>query len=341
MQLWTLKRAREDEGLITVTGKCGDTSEFLRYLNSGIQRLLYRGDWYQTLFIGEVCVNDNCIVWPRQFGKIRAIKICQQDIPVQSWWSGFRAFSPDYCSFRDWFRSDYKVEQRGTVPIFKQIPCGAENWYVRLYIERQADIGKTCTIYGVDTHGQILRSVKTDGVYSEGVTIVAGVPFGSTSIPIRSITRVFFNEDFVGNSRLYGYDADNDVLHNIGLYEPGETEPAYVYSRILPDGCCGRRGNNNCNGVRAVTALAKINPDPLRLDTDLLQIQNLEAVKIAVQAIRKEEAGDLGAYRERLNAAVEEMNHYEEDWVPEEQIPIEVYPFGGAYPRFHKVGYVN
>lgn len=337
MQLITLIAAREDPGLLTVTGVCGDSTKFLYYLNTAIQRLLIRGDWFGTLFRVEVCVHDNCVVWPRQVGKIRALKICKESALVQNQWFSFMPYQPGQCCARELATSDYVAEQRGLSPVFRQIPCGAANWYVRLYIERQADIGKTCTIYGEDTNGQILRSIKADGIYSEGVTIVATVPYISTAIPIRRVTRVFFNEPFAGNARLYGYDADADVLHDIGLYEPGETEPAYVYSRILGGNRTRLSGTSGCC-CKSLEALAKINPDPLRIDTDLLQIQNLEAVKMAIQSVRKEEAGDMVTSRERMNAAVAEMNRWDEDWQPTDQIPINIYPFGGARLSYHGIG---
>lgn len=337
MNLITVGKARQDERLVTVAGKCGNTDTFLSYLNNAINSLMSGNDWFSTLQRIEVCVDSNCIAWPNFVGKVRAVNICGRSMLTEGMWYSFMPFRAGNCNPQTCFRSDYRVENQGLVPTFKQIPCGSD-WYLRLYIERQADLGKTVTIYGVDSHGQVIRTRKADGEYTEGVTLVAAKPFASTPFTIRKIERVSIEDGFEGNSRLYGYDATLDLRYYLALYEPGMTEPAYVFQRIIGGGCCDV--NSSCNGIRSVAALIKLNDDPLRLDTDILQIQNVEAIKQMIQAIKKEEAGDFAGYRERQNAAIKEMNGQERDWIPDNQVPVQVNPWGSAQPTRSRIGLV-
>lgn len=337
MNLITVAKARLDPRLVTVVGKCGNTSTFLSYLNNAIGSLMAGNDWFSTLQRVEVCIDENCIAWPNFVGKVRALNICKRSMLVQGIWYSFLPFRPGMCNPRTAFQSALVVENQGLVPTFRQIRCGV-TWYVRLYIERQADIGKTVTIYGIDSHGQVIRTKKADGTYSEGVVLTATKTFASTAFTVRRIDRVSLQEGFVGNSRLYGYDADADLLHDLALYEPGMTEPAYVFQKIIGGSCC--IGNQSCNGFKSVEALIKLNDDPLLLETDILQIQNIEAIKQMIQAIRKEEAGEFDAYRERKNAAISEMNSTEKDWIPDNQIPVEINPWGTARPTRARIGLV-
>lgn len=336
MNYYTLANAKVDPFLVTAADNCGGDM-FVSYLNTAIAEILRAGDWFQTLARAEVCIDQKCIVWPRWVGKVRAANICNRSVMVAGQWATFMPFQPGcqawWTSYNGGFKSDYMLVQEGLSPIYRQIPCG-KNWYIRLTFERNADVGKEVTIYGVDSNGQTIRTTKADGIYSEGVTLVAAKPFASTSFTVRRITRVSLG-DFVGMVRIYAYDADNDVLHDIGTYEPGEREPQYIYNRITGGGCCANAGN--CNH-RSVNVLFKVSEDRLRLDTDILQVQNIEALTMMIQAVKRRMAGEIDAYKELFVGAIACMNRQENDWLPLGQIPVEISAFGSAQPNYMNIG---
>lgn len=332
--LFTVASAKEDRGIRTAAGNCPDSSQFLSYLNDAIKRVLIRGDWWGTLARIKVCVNESCVTWPRFVGKIRAINRSGTSLLIQNQWWSFMPFDTGSACCEP---SDFVAENQGTVPVFKNIPCGSHNWKVRAYPQRQADIGKTLTVYGIrDDNGQTIMTKRPDGSYLDGEVITLAIPFGSTTLDVRYIDRISLDA-CVGPVRLYGYDTVNDVLHNLAQYDAGETEPSYIFSMLNGRSC--NCGPSNCNGVKSIDALIKISDEKLRLDADVLQIQNLEAIKQAITSVRKEEAGDVNGSEAFITKAVKEMNLQERDWIPDEQLPVQVAPWGTASLPKARIGF--
>jgi len=83
----------------------------------------------------------------------------------------------------------------------------------------------------------------------------------------------------VGYVSLYTYNATTKRMYFLAKYHPDETQPGYRRYRITdPD---FENGSNVCCQV-------KLRFEPLSHDTDVLPIQSLDALKMAVIAIREE-----------------------------------------------------
>ena len=78
-----------------------------------------------------------------------------------------------------------------------------------------------------------------------------------------------------------------------------------------------------------VTALVKLKFVPAKLDTDLVLIQNLDALKDMMQAIQFKEANDIASAREYELSAIRELNLELNDQTPLDQTPVSMQPFNG------------
>lgn len=201
---------------------------------------------------------------------------------------------------------------------------------VRAYALCQEDIGKTITLFGVDNNLQPLRTHDTvNNVWTDGVTITLAVPFGSTSVYVGRIDRV--SKDVTQcNVPMYAYDPTANVLEDLAIYEPSETDPNYERDRISIGGggvgTCGGSGNG-C--TKSVAALVKLQFIPVVADTDLVLISNVRALKFAVQAIKLEEANQDEAAAVKMTLAVKELNLELNDEYPLDQTPVDSGFMGG------------
>jgi hypothetical protein len=218
-----------------------------------------------------------------------------------------------------------KMNNQGRYTTFNDI-ANADR-LVRAYCLCQEDIGKTITLFGVDNGNQPLRTHNVAaGTWTDGITITLAVPFASTSVNVRRIDRV--SKDVTQcNVPLYAYDATNNVLEDLAIYEPGETDPNYERDRIVNLGCC----NNSCGASTSVAALVKLQFIPVVADTDLVLISNVRALKFAVQAIKLEEAGQDEAAAIKMGLAVKELNLELSDEYPWDQTPVDTGFMGGDY----------
>src|SRR5512137_794457 len=92
----TLAQARESS-IASIAGVCPTSAAFLSQLNEATQRLMDAGDWWATVVKARVCIQRNCITWPRWVGTILAASYCQQNRPIQNRWYDFLPLSTSDC----------------------------------------------------------------------------------------------------------------------------------------------------------------------------------------------------------------------------------------------------
>jgi len=329
--------------LLEIASACPDTDQFRSLLNDGTRELMRRGHWFATVRKMRGCVYNSCITWPRQVGTVLALNTCAQHVPVFNNWA---AFSPmdgsDYeCAML--CRSQSMLINDGETPVFNQIEC-AEGMYIRAYISQPSDVGRSITIYGVDSNGQTVRSERDDGTFQDGVVLTLASPYVSTQKQFRRVTRVL-KDPTDGPVRLYQYDSTNNVLKDMAYYEAGETSPSYRHtvlnaSRYRMFGGGAAAACACSGGLRQISALIKLQFIPVRYDDDAIQIENIDALKLAMQAIKLGEGYSLAQREAAMMLAVRELNLELADRFPLDQIPTNVNPFGTALPRRAGIGRV-
>ena len=311
--LKTLAEAKASQ-ILDIVGACSNSSKFLGKLNAATERLMNRGDFAGTVQPINVCVRGGWVVWPRYVGKIRRINNCSGPMPVRDMGWDFLE-KPTYESYCG---QKMSLTNWGKSPIYNDIPVGDR--LIRVYIDAAIDVGKTITLFGLDSGGQELRTLNIDGTYSDGLIITAAMPFASTSIYVRSISRVI-KEPTQGKMWMAAYNPVSNIMSDLAFYEPSETNPDYLRTWLV--GCC--------SATRSVVALVKLKFIPVAVDTDLVLIQNLHALKLMIQSGDAENApGGRDLARQYEADAIRELNCELEDETPDSQIPVVINTFGGT-----------
>lgn len=333
----TFEQAKASD-LVDVAGVCADSDQFASLLNKATRMLMTRGDFWGTVAKVTTCIYNSCLVWPREVGTVLAVNVNRRPVSV---WNNWYSFTPltrdDFCMGGFGFRDgtcfgNTAVENDGTSPVFNPIACG-KNMYVRAYPSTQQDIGKTVTIFGVDSNGQEIRTQKADKTWQDGVTITLAIPFVSTPMQLREVSRII-KQETQGPVRYYQYDSDNDVLLDLVSHAPTETTPLYRRSKIHNS---RRKCGSDCR-LSQIDALAKLEFIPVKYDSDRVLISNLDALKDMILSIKYSEAGDKENSAKYELSSIHEMNLEASNRYPKTQTPVLINPFGSALPVWHGVG---
>lgn len=331
----TLREAKASRRIKNVAGVCHDSTQFVDLLNDATRMLMNRGSWWGTVQSLSSCIYNACIVWPRYVGTVLAVNTCNRSMPMWNHWYNFMPLEME--AVNRWLscgRGTVGIVEDGTSSIFQQIRCG-ETHYIRAYIERTADVGKTITIFGIDSNGQEVRTTWADGIYREGEVLTLAKPYISTSRQYQQVTRVV-KEATDGPVRLYQYDATNDLLLDMAMYDPSETNPAFIVSKIVGVNSCSC--TTGCSGLKRISALVKLKHVPAVHDDDLLGIENVDAIAMMMQALNLGDQYDIKTKQAMELDAVRELNLELSQRLPIKQIPVNVMPFGTALPINHGIG---
>ena len=140
---------------------------------------------------------------------------------------------------------------------------------------------------------------------------------------VRRIDRVI-KEETTAPVTMFAYNVAQDVLEELATYEPGETNP--VFTRYnLGGGCCF----NSCGNSNALIAMVKLRFVPVKVDTDLVLIDNLPALKEMVQSIKLAEQGDDRGAAVKEARAIRLLNLALRNQ-GDDTVPVSVEPFSGT-----------
>ncbi len=308
------------------------SSEFLSLLNAAIRQLLNRGNWWATVQPMEGCVTDQCVTWLRYVSAVLAVNAGTQQTELANRWGRFLPWDHNNTGWAcDYFQhgrgGNLTVEMDGTVPVFNPIACNT-GMYLQFFIDNPADIGAILTVFGIDANGQVIRTVHSDGTWQEGVELTLATPYVQTPMRVRKVTRVLKP---VTDGMVRGYQWDgslsgtNPLLLDLCAYAPSETSPQYLHSRLH-----GFRPHGACCAFSRITALVKLGYVPLANPDDLVLIENEDAIRDMVMAIKAKEAGDVAGALAAEASAFRELNYQMRERFPIEQFTTDFRPFGTA-----------
>lgn len=320
-------------------GVCSTSDAFRDYTNKATRMLMNRGDFWGTVERIKLCVYNSCLVWPRYVGTVKAVNLNGHPTSLMNHWYEFMPLSAgDFCSGGFGFSNgschgNIAIINDGMSPVFNPIACGSPK-YIRAYPSTQQDVGKTTRIFGLDENGQTIRTQNADLTWTDGVELTLALPYVSTSIKIREVFRII-KEETEGVVRYYQYDSVNDVLLDLVWLDPSEVSPMFRKSRLPKHCSCG---TGSCDGLTSVDALVKLEFIPVRHDTDLVLISNIDALSDMMLSVKYSNAGDKDMAKDFEAKAVRELNLELNNKFPNEQTPIEINPFGSALPAYHMIG---
>lgn len=332
-----LINARNDIGIKNIAGVCKNTTEFADYVNRATRRLMKRGGWFGTEVLMRLCTTGCDVVFPRHVGTVLGVRLCQNDaMPIRNHWYSILGGGCQ-TSWNNLYGNGYTgagtgwgfqggiggVQPTGvdtnTVPIFNQV-SGNTGKIIRYHVVKANDYGKTITIYGKQYGGQPLQTL-TDGAWVNGVTVTAANPIGQTTALVTKIDSVV-REATEGMAYLYEYDPSTTKLRMLASYEPNETNPSYRHMRMPAINCAPYYTDANDAKYWQFEALVKLQYIPVANDNDFLLIDNLDALALAIQAIKAEEANDDDLAEKKWFKAIQDLNFELRDKSPSDQFVV-------------------
>lgn len=328
----------EDSRINRISGVCAGSSDWYQLLNDATRQLMRRGNWWGTIKVMQGCIYDGCLTFPRAVGTVLALNRCGSSIPPKNQWFSFNAVLPEHV--RHWnacgsfpCAKDLTLVDRGTTSVFNPIPC-LNARYVQIYITDLNDVGKTITIFGIDGNGQEIITTRSDGTTQPGLVMTMAIPFVQTPILIRRIDRVIKDPT---SHAVYLYQFDGANMFSLAVYEPSETLPEYRTSKIQSSGCA-----NNCNQWPSqIDVFVKLKFIKAARPDDLILINNLDALAMAMQAVKLNDAYDSQGSETMMARAIHEMNLDLRDKLPIDQIPVNFSPQGTAHLSRRKIGLIT
>lgn len=328
----TFAEAKGNYAIQTAVGACNDTEEFKQKLNDGVQRLMYRGDWPGTILPIQVTVQRGIVTFPRQVGSVRNINVTRQYVPVRNNWFTFlpHEWGRNGCCgvWQNWL-DPYapSLTAYGNSCTFAQPPSLT---CVLQISGIPDDTGAILQFFGLDPAGNALRTDNGDGTFSDGISITLNQPFTVDTNLVKYVSRAI-KPVTQGQVSLSAIDTVTGTQTPLAIYDPGDTNPSFAQYN-LHAACC------NPTVTWSAVALVKLKFIPVVADTDLVLINNLPALALFIKGMRFAEAGDRANALGYQADAVKELNLQYADTVPNDQIPIQINPFGTAQPWRAGVG---
>ena len=317
-------------GRFQTAAQCGyGSTNFLEVVNDVVNELCNRGDWKGTLLPICVQISNGCVTWPRWVGEVRKMHSHRGNIDMRNQWYQFLDTPGWRRGWDGWCGQERQAEMQYRAPTFQDI-TGTGNT-LQFYVDVPQDVGATITVFGQDDTGNDLKTQNGDGTWSPGITIVASLPYGSSAQIVSHIDRVVCTAT-IGPKRLYAFQAASNNLYNIAVYDPTDTNPSFLRYKLKGGGywggagCCAASSTSPC--LYSVIALVKLARLPIQNPTDLVLINNREALLDGIRAAKLSDAGDVAGSSKLWAAAVEKLNRQLENEDPEYQLTASDNTFG-------------
>lgn len=273
--------------LAKVTNLASTDSRVKDYANRAIERLLYEGNWVDTTIRYAVCVNDQCLVWPRAIETILASWICDQPMQLRGPFYEALENGPGHIS-SDNCLPQLTLIDRGNTVTFDWITT--TGYKFAIYADGTESAGTVLVKYYDSNGNKVYTSYGGTIIEGERLTIPAAggyttstyevLPYGIYEVQKPVTNRVI---------RLYSKNISDNSLIPLAYYEPDETVPVYRMSYVTE-----LANSSGCDSSQIII-IGKLRFIPIVNDDSVLQISNSNAVVAAVQSQYKLEANEFDA----------------------------------------------
>lgn len=322
-----------------VIGACRENSpEVCSMINEAQQRLInaasdsgWLGGYHKVVF--EVDRSNPYITLPPEYSRIISLAACRP-MPIRNEWyefleegtgplpnpNGNNRCGMDLCGTG-------QAYDRNQVPT--AVDLTPTNQYLHVYLTDARDVGSKILVYNaLDANGVGIYSTDVNDQVN-GFLLPLTSPFTTSDSIVTSFTAIGKSVTY-GDVLLKQVDADTGEEVLLSRYKPNETNPAYrrYYLRSLPNGCC----QGSAPDTALVTAMCKVEYQPVANLTDYLIIGNIPALKAECESIRYSEIDNPASQQfsvlkhlQAIKLLNEELRNFNGD-----QFAVGFFPFGSA-----------
>ena len=329
--------------LPNTVGLCAaDVAGVANYVNGAQRRLLYcreagEESWWGTW--AEVAFNVDplspYITCPRGIARLELMDICKCPVAIHNQFFEFLEFGngrmPKLFSRNSCVRAAFS---RNNAVTFVDMPVGS---YIRIYPTNTSDIGKRVLVQGVDTNGNVIYSNDgTNRVLGQFLTLES--PFVISSFQLNSLTGI--QKDITsGDLQFFAVNSTTGVETLLLTMEPSEQTASYrrYYLNALRPFCCPT------DTTVQVSAIAKLEFIPVRVDTDYTLIQNIEAIIEEAQSMRYsriDTTAAKGMAQEKHQQAVRLLNGELTHYLGKNEPAVDFRPFGSARLEYQNISMI-
>ena len=308
------------------------------YANSIQETLLYdkaagdegwQGSWAEIAF--NVSRTNPYWTGAREIARLGAVTVCNNPINLNNQFFEYLQFGNGRMSTtRCGCPGQLAAYARNNVITFTDLSSPPQ--YLRVYLTNAQDATKRVMFSGTDANDSQIYS-QDNLVIVNGIFVSLEAPYVTTALTFNSITGI--QKDITaGQVQIYQVDPTTGDEVLLLTMEPSETIASYrrYYFDDLPTSCCVVPGTTASTTIQ-VTAIAKLEPIPVIVDTDYLTLTSREAFIEEAMALRLQEADTAAAqqmaaihHARAIRLLIGQSSHYQGINNP----AVSFEPFGSA-----------
>jgi hypothetical protein len=318
--LYTLSDARAACGRFVESGT-SKASIIDARINEGLERLLDLAPLECLRRTMRVCTQGRTFALPHNAEKVlfanvngTPAKVFGQAYQFLDAGPGDDAFRSQAGSYKDledlgdnW---PYMFSLPGSFSVDDGATCvGDSGWTLAAFSSASADKGKHIAVKGFKPNGETVTDLVPINSWLGGVEGMIDGEWGGTvetsSVLFHDIDRVVFQDSELptGYVTLYAVDTATQYTYFLAKYHPSVKIPQFRRYRIT---------NHGCSAVSNLLLSVQLRHVPLTEDGDILPVNSIQAVKLAVISLREENQGKLNEARDAMSGAVEILAKREE-----------------------------
>lgn len=289
---------------------CPTDSRLKQWLNRFEELASNQGRWWGTVQEMLFCVEDDCVVLPRQVAAIEAATLNNSPVDMgNQWYRYLHPVSPTVCASSTccstmawaggwaggWSSAPAMPHLNDPVALVCTFsPVIGENKKLKFYPADAADVGKKIVVQG-RSGGNWVRTT-FDGMVQDGEQVTLALPSVTTLTTWDEGSPTGIIKEATSYHVLV-YEVDTVTLGErlIADYEPGETRPQYRridFTNVCCGGTCPSDNDADCTSTKTLKVIASLQHIPIETDNDWLLFQNLAAYQDGMMAMKYQEEGD-------------------------------------------------
>ena len=279
-------------------GSACDRATWIDAIHEANQRLVVKADWPWTTMLVRARVDRGDFPLPREIESIRAVNVDNSPSTAESAYFQFMSAGPGEA--KSWSNGVApNLEDRGLFPTMYDLPSierpagcavndvewSADGLRLMAFSDKNADSVLSVSLRGRDRNNtpmadESVRIVPWDG--AEGA-LQGSLSEKPASANLYRQLSSWTKPQTAGHVSLYAVDPATSRMWFLAKAHPNDTAPAWRRYAIRNLPCCGAN----------VLFLGKIKAIRPAIDSDVMPVQNLAAIKLMIQAISLENSGDL------------------------------------------------